>query len=194
MPAKKENGALPTERSSSVDGKKPCVPMIPLPSPNASAKPTAQYTSEQIPKISTFLPAMCAAFFIRVRPASRNAKPACMNITSTAVTITQIVLAAMRRSWFLGTDLDLLQALARPVVGDVADAGRPDEPVAALVAAARRVDDRVDDGMREVVLDDERQQRLRQEPRLEDAPPVLVRDPALPAVSDRLDDRDADVA
>src|SRR5919201_2485985 len=98
MPAKKENGALPTERSSSVDGKKPCVPMIPLPSPNASAKPTAQYTSEQIPKMSTFLPAMCAAFFIRVRPASRKANPACMNITSTAATTTQTVFAAISRS------------------------------------------------------------------------------------------------
>ena len=40
--------------------------------------------------MSTFLPAMCAAFFILVRPASRNAKPACMNITSTAATTTQI--------------------------------------------------------------------------------------------------------
>src|SRR5919109_3340887 len=109
-----------------------------------------------MPKISTFLPAMCAAFFIRVSPASRNAKPACMNITRTAVTTTQIVLAAMRRSWFLGTDLDLLQALAGPVVRDVADAGRPDEPVPALVAAPRRVDDRVDHRVREVVLDDER--------------------------------------
>ena len=45
-----------------------------------------------------FLPAMWPAFFIRVRPASRKAKPACMNITSTAVMTTQIVLAAMSRS------------------------------------------------------------------------------------------------
>ena len=42
-------------------------------------------------KIRTFLPAMWPAFFIRVRPASRNAKPACMNITRMAVTTTQIV-------------------------------------------------------------------------------------------------------
>src|SRR5215471_4445157 len=34
----------------------------------------------------TFLPAMCAAFFIRVRPASRKANPACMNITSSSAT------------------------------------------------------------------------------------------------------------
>ena len=37
---------------------------------------------------------MWPTFFIRVRPASRNAKPACMKITSTAVMTTQIVLAA----------------------------------------------------------------------------------------------------
>src|SRR5919201_1708312 len=141
----------------------------------------------------TFLPAMCPAFFTRAGPASRNAKPACMNITSTAVTITQIVLAAMSRSWFLGTDLDLLQPSPRPVVRDVRDARRPDEPVAALVATPRRIGDGLDDGRREMGLDDERQQRLRQEPRLEDAAAVLVRDPALPAVPDGLDDRDADV-
>jgi len=51
-----------------------------------------------MPKIKTFLPAMCPAFFMRVSPASRNAKPACMNITRTAVTTTQMVLAAMSRS------------------------------------------------------------------------------------------------
>src|SRR5512133_2284408 len=45
--------------------------------------------------MSTFLPAMCAAFFIRVRPASRKAKPACMNITRIAATTTQMVLAAI---------------------------------------------------------------------------------------------------
>jgi hypothetical protein len=38
---------------------------------------------------------MCAAFFIRVNPASRKAKPACMNITSTAATTTQIVFVAI---------------------------------------------------------------------------------------------------
>src|SRR5436309_13908745 len=100
---------------------------------------------EQSPKMRTFLPAMCPAFFIRVSPASRNAKPACMNITRTAVTTTQIVLAAIRRSWFLGTDLHPLEPAARPVVRDVRDLRRPDEAVARFVAAPRRVDDRVDD-------------------------------------------------
>src|SRR5437764_14354886 len=99
-----------------------------------------------MPKISTFLPAMWPAFFIRVRPASRNAKPACMNMTSTAVMTTQIVLAAISRSLLaiaaLSTDLHLLQALARPVVRDVRDLRRPHEPVAGLRAGPRRVDER----------------------------------------------------
>src|SRR5437764_4967383 len=95
-----------------------------------------------MPKMRTFLPAMCAAFFIRVRPASRNAKPACMNMTSTAVITTQIVLAAIRRSWFLGTDFHLLEFQTRPVVRDTLDGREPDDSVARLVAAARRVDDR----------------------------------------------------
>src|SRR5262245_18870183 len=117
----------------------------------------------------TFLPAICAAFFIRVRPASRKAKPACMNMTRTAVTTTQIVLAAMRRSWFLGIDLDLLQAQRRAVVGDVAGGGRPDDPVARLVAAPGGVGDRGHDPLCLLVGDDEDQQRLREKARLEHA-------------------------
>src|SRR5438445_12501668 len=137
---------------------------------------------------------MWPAFFIRVSPASRNAKPACMNITSTAVMTTQIVDAAMSRSWFLGIDCDLLQAGAGPVVSDVRDRARPDEPVTRFVAAACRVDDRRDDVSDDRVGDDEDQERLRQEPRLEDASSVLVRDAAFPSVPDRLDHGDADVA
>src|SRR5579884_569664 len=145
----------------------------------------------------TFLPAMCPAFFIRVRPASRNAKPACMNITSTAVTTTQIVLAAISRSLLetaaLSTDLHLPEAPPCAVVRDVLDRGRPDEAVAGFVAAPCRVDDRVDRSRRVLVRDDERQERLRQEARLEDAPPVLVRDAALLAVADGLDHGDPHV-
>src|SRR5215467_1856517 len=94
--------------------------------------------------IRTFLPAMWPAFFIRVRPASRNAKPACMNITRIAVTTTQIVDAAISRSWFLGIDGHPLEALPGPVVRDVEDRRRPDQPVAVLVPAACGVDDRRD--------------------------------------------------
>src|SRR5881409_3710854 len=102
----------------------------------------------------TFLPAMCAAFFIRVRPASRKANPACMNITSTAATTTQIVLAAISSSWLLGNDIHLLESSGRPVVGHVRDRRRPDDPVARVVAAPRRVDDRVHDLVRLQVVDD----------------------------------------
>src|SRR5207302_10734213 len=101
-----------------------------------------------MPKMSTFLPAMWPAFFIRVSPASRNANPACMTMTRPAVTTTQIVLAAISRSLFaiaaLSTDLHLLEASAGPVMRHAADRGRPDEPVTGLVAAARGIDDRVD--------------------------------------------------
>src|SRR5437868_2315409 len=137
--------------------------------------------------MSTFLPAMWPAFFMRVRPASRKAKPACMNMTRTAVMTTQIVLAAISRSWFLGIDLHLLQALARPVVCDVLDGARPHDPVARLVAASRGVGDRLDRRLGPVVLDDEDEQRLGQEARLEDAPPVLVGHATLASVTDGLD-------
>src|SRR5437868_6208961 len=115
-----------------------------------------------MPKISTFLPAMWPAFFIRVRPASRKAKPACMNMTRTAVTTTHMVLAAISRSLFaiaaLTTDFHLLQAFARSVVHDVSDGRRPDETVSRLVAAPCRVDDRLDRAVHLGVVDDEDEQ------------------------------------
>src|SRR4051812_6174479 len=142
----------------------------------------------------TFLPAMWPAFFIRVSPASRNAKPACMNITSTAQITTQTVLAAISSSLLLAIELHLLEPSARSVVGDVLDGRRPHEPVAGLVAAPCGVDDRLDRSLDLVVVDDEDQERLRQEPRLEDAAAVLVGDAALAPVPDRLDHGHADVS
>src|SRR5207245_1169560 len=52
---------------------------------------------------------------------------------------------------------------------------------------------RRDQLLRDRVLDDEGEERLRQEARLERAAAVLVGDTALEPVPDRLDDRDADV-
>src|SRR3989442_1196364 len=138
----------------------------------------------------TFLPAMCPAFFMRVSPASRKAKPACMNMTSTAVMTTQMVDAATRRSCF---DIEFLQRCAGAVVHDVVDGRDPAEAVARLVTAARRVDDRRDHVVDDLVRDDEDEHCLRQEPRLEDTAAVLVRDAALAAMTDRLDHRHADV-
>src|SRR4051794_21747195 len=134
---------------------------------------------------------MCPAFFMRARPAARNAKPACMNMTSTAVMTTQIVDAATRRSCF---DIEFLQWCAGAVVHDVGDGRHPAEAVARLVAAPRGVDDGGDHAVDDVVADDEHEQRLRQEARLEHTPAVLVCDAALLAVTDRLDHRHTDVA
>ena len=69
----------------------------------------------------------------------------------------------------------------------------PDEAVARGVAASGRVGDRLDHGLRSRVLDDEDEERLREEARLEDPAAVLVRDAPLPAVPDRLEDGHTDV-
>src|SRR5262245_43568270 len=142
--------------------------------------------------MSTFFAAMWPTFFIRVRPASRNAKPACMNMTSTAAMTTHTVLVAIARS-LLDTCLHLLELQARPVVDDVRHGRLPDEPVARLVAASSRVGDGGLDCICELVADEEGQDGLRQEPRLEHTTAVLVCDAALPSVADRLDDGHADV-
>src|SRR4051812_8398061 len=97
---------------------------------------------------------MWPAFFMRVRPASRNANPACMNMTSTAATTTHTVETATRSSW-LDTELHLLEAAAGAVVHHLAHRCRPADPVAAVVAAARRVDDRVEHRVHLLVADDE---------------------------------------
>src|SRR5947207_2453121 len=145
-----------------------------------------------MPKIRTFLPAMWPAFFMRVSPASRKAKPACMNITRIAVTTTQIVDAAMSRSC-LDTRLHLLEARSCAVVLDVGHRAGPAEAVPRLVAGVRRVDDCPDHVVDDVIGDDEDELRLRQEARLEDAAAVLVRDASLASVTDRLDHGHADV-
>src|SRR5262245_33325085 len=115
-----------------------------------------------------------------------------MNITRTAVTTTQIVLAAIRRS-LLDMCLHLLELHAGAVVDDVRDRRGPGDPVAGLVAAAPSVGDRRLNLAGELVLDEEDQERLRKEARLEHAAAVLVRDPALAPVADRLDHGHADV-
>src|SRR2546421_5072801 len=72
--------------------KKPCVPAIAPAPPNASANPQAQYASDAIEKFMRIFATPEPAFFIREKPISRKANPACMNITSTPATITQVVL------------------------------------------------------------------------------------------------------
>src|SRR3954453_12692063 len=89
--------------------------------------------------------------------------------------------------------LELLESHAGAVVRHVVDAARPHETVARFVAAPRSVRHRRHDAGCDPVLDHEREQRLRQEARLEDATTVLVRDAALASVTDCLDDGHADV-
>src|SRR4051795_6150389 len=73
--------------------KKPLVPMMwPSPPPKANAKPTAQYMIPAIEKLVTILAMTVPAFLPREKPISRNAKPACMNMTRQPATITQVEL------------------------------------------------------------------------------------------------------
>src|SRR4051812_9653145 len=101
--------------------------------------------------MSTFFAATWPTFFMRVSPASRKAKPACMNITRIAARTTQIVLAATA-SCELDIDFHLLQGHAGAVVRDVVHGRRPDEAVARFVSAARGVRDRTDDARHAVVV------------------------------------------
>ena len=127
--------------------------------------------------MSTFFAATWPTFFIRVSPASRNAKPACMNMTSTAATTTQIVEAAIARSLLLtrptsssGRPVRLCIALQTGVVQTIPSPDScPVRAVSTIVSTTASARSSVDD---------EDQQRLREEARLEDAAAVLVRDPA----------------
>src|SRR5579864_8408325 len=77
-------------------GKKPLPPMKANspPAPNANPKPTAQYAIELTLRLVTTFATTVPTFFMRLNPTSSIAKPACMNITKHAATITQTVSAA----------------------------------------------------------------------------------------------------
>src|SRR5713226_3618529 len=77
-------------------GKKPLPPITAKmpPAPNAKPKPTAQYAIELTLRLVTTLATTVPTFFMRLKPTSSIAKPACMNITRQPVTITQTVSAA----------------------------------------------------------------------------------------------------
>ena len=64
------------------------------PMPKAKAKPTAQYMSAAIEKFVRIFAITVPAFFPRENPISRNAKPACMNITRQPAMITHSELIA----------------------------------------------------------------------------------------------------
>src|SRR5215208_6925330 len=81
-----------------------------LPVPKAIAKPTAQNNSAAIARLTRILATTLPTFFIREKPTSSIANPACMNSTSTAATTTHMVSIASERSLTVGPSC----ASARP--------------------------------------------------------------------------------
>src|SRR3712207_185923 len=77
-----------------VEKKKPESPISAPAPPKASAKPQAHQAIVAIEKFTTILAMPMPAFLPRENPISRNAKPACMNITSTAATRIHITLTS----------------------------------------------------------------------------------------------------
>src|SRR5438132_3034013 len=77
-------------------GKKPLPPMRANapPAPNARPKPTPQYAIELTLRLVMTFATTVPTFFMRLKPTSSIAKPACMNITKQAATMTQTVSAA----------------------------------------------------------------------------------------------------
>src|SRR6266852_344911 len=82
-------------------GKKPLPPITAKmpPAPNAKPKPTAQYAIELTLRLVTTLATTVPTFFMRLKPTSSIAKPACMNMTRQPVTMTQTVSAATPAAW-----------------------------------------------------------------------------------------------
>ena len=68
-------------------------PMLPF-APKANANPTAYHARAAIEKFIRIFATIVPAFLPRENPISRNAKPACMNMTSTPATTTQSVSTA----------------------------------------------------------------------------------------------------
>src|SRR6266516_730174 len=77
-------------------GKKPLPPITAKmpPAPNANPNPTAQYAMELTLRLVMTLATTVPTFFMRLKPTSSIAKPACMKRTKQPATITQTVSAA----------------------------------------------------------------------------------------------------
>jgi hypothetical protein len=84
--------------------------MMALPAPKAIANPTAQNNSAAIARLTSILATTLPTFFIREKPTSSIANPACMNNTRTAATMTHTVSIASERSATVGPSC----ASARP--------------------------------------------------------------------------------
>ena len=79
---------------SPTEKKKPESPMIAPEPPKAKANPQAHHAIVAIEKLTRIFAIPMPAFLPREKPISRKAKPACMNITSTAATSTQTTLSS----------------------------------------------------------------------------------------------------
>src|SRR3712207_559663 len=77
-----------------VEKKKPESPISAPAPPKASAKPQAHQAIVAMEKFATILAMPMPAFLPRENPISRNAKPACMNITSTVATMIHVTLSS----------------------------------------------------------------------------------------------------
>jgi hypothetical protein len=74
------------------------VPTSALPAPKARAKPKAQNNSAAMARFTRIFATTLPTFFIREKPTSSIANPACMKRTRQAATITHIVSIASERS------------------------------------------------------------------------------------------------
>src|SRR5215212_7260835 len=76
----------------------PSVPTSALPVPKASANPKAQNNNAAIARLTRIFATTLPTFFIREKPTSSIANPACMNNTRQAAMITHIVSIASESS------------------------------------------------------------------------------------------------
>src|SRR5436305_13052698 len=83
---------------------------------NANMKPIAHQAKAAIEKFNRIFATTVPACFAREEPISRNAKPACMNITREPATITQIVLTPTEVSSFPA--IDFLRSVASASADD----------------------------------------------------------------------------
>ena len=98
---------------------------ITLPAPNANANPQTHQPTAAIEKFVRIFATTVPAFLPREKPISRNANPACMNITRQPAMITHIVLIPTDGSSFPAIDF------SRSVASANADPGTASSTAAA---------------------------------------------------------------
>src|SRR3954468_18240214 len=96
-----------------------------LPAPNANAKPQAQYMRPAIEKFARIFAMTVPAFLPREKPISRNANPACMDMTRQPATMTQVELMPT-----------VSRSLPAPAASNVSASAEPGSTSAASTASA----------------------------------------------------------